>query len=322
MNGSELPSRIIQKFREERLSTVSSIISRASPILVEQRWDVLFQCSLDPKVEWIVPDLLETMLSVYHVPSYEQLIPKYLGDDDHWGAIVAPRVATTTGEPIAFIEHWFVTDPCDVANMVLTVSARWPLPCRGIWFPLCPQHRCAPFVKGWNKAGLQECVYVADWNRFNLEVTSSKEFSHLTCSTNENLDAWWPDFCRLVTRDGGTALRKSEMASLRKQMEFCQQDGCIINLYDNQGLAAHVSWLIGSEAELLIPQCWNVQYIFVRDNLRGQGVGRYLYGLASQNMALNDPSLVSARVQAESQGSVKALEAVGAERVLEYYAVE
>lgn len=321
MNRLTLHKNIVQKFREEYLATVSPIIEHASPISLAQRWNVLFQCSIAPQPEWIAPDFLMAMLDMYQVPSYENLLPRYFGNEECWGAIVSPRVATTTGEPIAFIEHWFVSDPGDLEQITEAVKKLWPFPYAAIWIPITPGHRCASMIKGLESGCLKECAYVADWDRSRPEVRSVTKFSQFSCSTNQDLDSWWPDFCQVLSRGGTAPIPEFGIASLRKTMEACPQNGGIVTLQDDQGLAAHVSWYKGSDAELLIPQCWNIPYIFVRDDLRGQGLAKYVYALASQNMAFDEIPLVCARAQADNQPSIKALETVGAERVLEYYTV-
>lgn len=321
MSSLTLHQNIVQKFHEEYLAAVSPIVEQASPVSLAQRWDVLFQCSIAPKPEWMAPDSLAAMLDLYQVPSHEHLMPKYLGDDFHWGAIVSPRVATTTGEPIAFIEHWFVTDPGDLDHVVEAVKTQWPFPYSAIWIPMAPRHRCAPFINELESVNLKECAYVADWGRARPEVSSATKLSSFSCATNQALDSWGPDFCHVLKQGRAALIPERERASLRKRIESCLQTGGIVNLHDDQGLAAHVSWCQGSEAELLIPQCWNVPYIFVRHDLRGQGLAKHMYALAAQNMGLDEIPLICARVQEDNLPSVRALEAVGAERVLEYYTV-
>ncbi len=321
MNPPTLHQHIIQKFCEEYLASISPLITRASKVSLAQRWEVFFQCSIAPPPEMIDPELRDSMLNLYQVPSLDYLLPKYLGEEEQRGAIVSPRVATATGTPIAFVEHWFVTDPKDLTLVVESVKKHWPFPFDAIWIPLCPDHRCASFLAGWENARLEECVYVADWGCSKPEVLSATKFSQFTCSTNQELIAWWPDFLRALNRDGVGQRSEDEVISLKRAMESCLRTGGIVNLYDHQGLAAHVSWRKGSQAELLIPQCWNVPYIFVRDDLRGQGVAKHLYALASQHMALDEIPLICARVQAENLPSQKVLEAVGAEKVLDYYTV-
>ncbi|MDA0738571.1 MAG: hypothetical protein O2999_07600 [Nitrospirae bacterium] len=321
MNSPTLHQHMIQKFCEEYLASISPLITRASKVSLVQRWEVFFQCSIAPSPGMIDPELLDSMLNLYQVASLDGLLPKYLGVEEQWGAIVSPRVATDTGAPIACIEHWFVTDPKDLTLVVESVKQHWPFPFEAIWIPLCPEHRCASFLAGWENARLEECVYVADWGCSRPEVLSLTKFSQFTCSMNQELNAWWPDLFRELDRDGSPLKSEHEVLSLKRMMESCLQTGGILNLYDYRGLAAHVSWLKGSEAELLIPQCWIVPYIFVRDDLRGQGFAKHLYALASQHMALDEIPLVCARVQAENLPSQKVLEAVGVEKVLDYYTV-
>lgn len=321
MTSQSLSQNIVQKFREEYLAAVAPIVGQASPVSLVQRWDVLFQCSIAPKPEWIAPDLLATMLDLYQVPSHDQLLPKYLGNEEQWGAIVSPRVGTSTGEPIAFIEHWFVTDPSDLEQGVDAIKKLWPFPFQSIWISMSPQHRCVPYIKEWKHTCLAECAYVADWSHSRPEPRSATKFNELTCSTNQAVDSWWPELCREMIRDDVGLKSGREIDSLGKEMVLCLQTGGIVNLYDHRGFAAHVSWCKGGEAELLIPQCWNVPFIFVRSDLRGQGLAKHVYALASQKMVLDEIPLVCARVQADNQPSVKALDAVGAERVLEYYTV-
>jgi len=321
MNSPTLHQHIIQKFCEEYLASISPLITRASKVSLAQRWEVFFQCSIAPSPEMVDPELRDSMLNLYQVSSLDCLLPKYLGVEEQWGAIVSPRVATDTSAPIACIEHWFVTDPKDLTLVVESVKKHWPFPFEAIWIPLCPEHRCASFLAGWENARLEECVYVADWSCSRPEVLLPTKFSQFSCSTNQELNAWWPDLFRALDLSDSGLISEGEVASLKKGMVSCLQTGGIVNLSDHRGLAAHVSWFKGSEAELLIPQCWNVSYVFVRDDLRGQGVAKHLYALASQHMALDEIPLVCARVQAENLPSQKVLEAVGAEKVLDYYTV-
>jgi hypothetical protein len=321
MNFMTLHQHIIQKFREEYLASISPIIDRASPVSMAKRWDLLFQCSISPNLEMIDPELQDSLLNLYQVHSLDFLFPKYFGNDEQWGAIVSPRISTTTGGPIAFIEHWFVTDPRDLTLVIESVKSRWPFDFEAIWIPLCPGHRCASFLQQQENVCLKECAYVADWSRSKPEVLSGTKFSQLTYSTNQKVNAWWPDLFRELSREESAATSEREMTSLKKRMEPCLRTGGIVNLHDDWGLAAHISWSQGSEAELLIPQCWNIPFIFVRSDLRGQGMAKHLYGLAAQKMVFDEMPLVCTRVQSPKQPSWKALESVGAERVMEYYKV-
>lgn len=315
-----ISQRIIEKLRAEYLSVVSPIIEQASTISLVQRWNALFQCSIAPKPEWIAPEVMASMLDVYHVASVEELLPKYLGNAEQWGAVVSPRIATTTGKPIAFIEHWFVTEPSDLEQVVDAVKTQWPFFCEAIWIPISPRHRCAPLVKAWNSIHVQEYAYVANLSR-NHAVEISNQFSQYSISTNQDVNSWWPVMYGELIREGKGRMSEDEMTSLKIGMKSSLITGGILNLNDSVGLAAHISCSHGSDAELLIPQCWNVPFVFVRDDLRGQGLAKYLYLLASQIMNFEDISLVCARVQAENQPSWKVLEAIGAEREMELYCV-
>ena len=312
---------IIQKFREEYLASLPPIIDAASTVSLAQRWEVLLQCSISPRAELISPDLLSALLDLYQVTFLEQLLPKYLGEDSQWGAVVSPRMANTTGEPIAFVEQWFVVEPSNLRSLVAAVKARWPFPFSAIWIFLSPRHRCASYLSGWEAARLEECAYVADWGRARPAVPSVTKFSQFSCSLNQEMNVWWPDLFQELNRDGSASRSDGEVTSLKRGMEFCAKTGGIVNLYDARGLAAHISWSQGSEADLLIPQCWSIPFIFVRADLRGRGLAKHLYAFASQNMALEKIHFICARVQGENQASGKALESVGAERVMEYYTV-
>ncbi len=321
MNTLTVPQYIVPKFRDEYLAAVSPIVEQASSISLVQRWDVLFQCSIAPKREWMAPDFLATMLDVYQVLSHDQLMPKYLGNEEHWGAIVSPRIDTASGKPIAYIEHWFVSQSNDLEQVVEAIKKLWPFPFQAIWIAMSPQHRCVPFIQERKNACVKEYVYVADWSHSRPEPTSSTNFHEFTCLPNEPLDSWWRDFTQALNRDGKEWISEREIDSMRKGMQLSLKTGGLLNLYDLHGLAAHISWSKGSEIELLLPECWNITYIFVREDLRGQGLATYMYALASQNMSLVDISLICAHAQAAKPSSCQALESVAAERVLTFYAI-
>ncbi|MDT7043532.1 hypothetical protein [Candidatus Nitronereus thalassa] len=317
-----LSQDIIQKFREEYLTSLPPIIDRASTVRLSHRWDGLFQCSITPRAELISPDLLSSMLDLYQVPSFEQLLPKYLGEDAQWGGIVSPRVANITREPIAYVEQWFVSDPGDLKTLIEAIKTRWPFPFAAIWIPLSPRHRCASILPGWESARLAECAYVADWGCTRPDVPSVTKFNQFSCALNQGLDEWWPDLFQELNRDISASKADSEISSLKNSLESCLRTGGILTLHDVRGMAAVISWARGSDAELLIPQCWNIPCIFVRPDLRGQGLAKHLYALASQNMLLEENPFMCARVHGENQASCKALESVGAERVMEIFTVE
>ena len=319
MNGLTLHSDIVRKFRDEYLSSVPPVIAQASTVPVAQRWNALFQCSIAPKAEWVAPDIRGALLDLYRVSSIEKLIPKYFGDDDRWGAIVSPRVETETGERIAFIEHWFVTHPGDIERMILAIKSQWSLPFDMIFLPASPHHRCRSFLADWSQARLCECAYVAEWGRSQPAMPSAWRSNQYSCFTNQNLDSWWPEFCLLLGRYDAAPMLDRTVAALRNGMKHCLQTGGIVTLYDGQGLAAHVSWAKGSEAELLLPRCWNIHYVWVRPDLRGQGMSKYLYAVIGRQLDVEGIPLVCARAQADNLPSLKNFEGVGGERVREYY---
>lgn len=321
MDSLTLHRDIVQKFREEFLSAVSPTIKHASSVSAEQRWGALFQCTISPNPDLIPLPLLASMLDLYQVSSPKQLVPKYLGNNEQWGAIVSPRVGTKTGQRIAFIEHWFVTKPEDFLHAVDTVKNLWPLPFDEIWMPISPQHRCALFIKERKDARLQECAFVANWGSACPLDPSGGIKSQFSFFTNQNLESWWQDFYQEVSRNPRVPISEGEIGSLKKGMDSCSQTGSIVNLYDKKGFAGHISWSKANEPELLIPECWNIHYVFLRSDLRGQGVSQSLYALAAQLMDLTRVPLVCARVEAENWPSLHSLEDVGAERVIEYLKV-
>jgi len=321
MNSLALHQNRIQKFRDEFLSVASPVIQYASDISLAQRWNLLFQWSLNPKTELMDPDLQASLIDRYQVSSLTQLASTYLGNEDVWGAVVAPRIHTPTGDPIACFEHWFVTHPRDLQEAVDAVPPVWPFPFRSIWIPVSPSHRVVSCLKDWEPAHLQERAYVVDRRHSRPIAPSSTLLKAFSSSINPPLNIWWSEFCRMLTRKEVPDISKRTLHSLQKGVSACLETGGVLNLHDQYGLAGHVSWNKGSEPELLIPQCWTIQYIFVRQDLRGRGLARQLYALAFQNMVLDEVPLVCARVSAPNVSSWKALEGVGAERVMEYYAV-
>ena len=319
MNRLTLHQNIVQKFRESYLVAVPPVIERASSVSLAQRWDVLFQYSTQPKSELINPDVQTMLMDLYQVETLGDLSPKYVGEGVRWGAIISPRIGTWERKRVACIEHWFVTNPADLLTMLDRVKVEWDLPCDAIQLPISPNHHSVLFLAEWPQVCLEECAYVADWGRQRPPLLTSKVFKEFSFFHNQDLDAWWPDFCRLLEPESlGPELEKVN-SQLRKVMERSLHSGGILNVYDHQGLAGHVSWYRGSDAELLIPQCWQIHYIVVRPNLRGQNVAQYLYALAARRMNVDHVPLVSARVQGANVHSRKAFEAVGAENVMEHY---
>ncbi len=319
MKNLDLPQRIIQKFREERLSVVPRIIEQASNIPVSHRWDVLFRVSTNPFSEVISVDIQDELMSVYQVSRLEDLAPRYVGAGEQWGLIVTPRMRTWSRQRIAFLEHWFVTKKSDWTAIVNIVKQEWPLPFDAIQVAFHPQHRGTSYLCEWGHAQLEACAYVGDWGSTLSMVPNSDLSRRFSLDFNQDLDAWWPDLCRLIEPNVLGPDRAIVITQLRKGIDQSRLNGGILNLYDEQGLAGHVSWSLGSDAELLIPQCWQIQFIVVRPDLRGQGIGKHLYTEAAQKMNLSMIPLVCARVQSDNLPSLKALEAVGTERVLESF---
>jgi len=319
MKNLNLPQRIVQKFREERLSVVPRIIEQASSLPVTDRWEVLFRVSTNPFSEAISVDIQDELMSVYQVSRLEDLAPRYFGAGEQWGIVVAPRIGTWSRKRIVFLEHWFVTNPSDWTTIVNILKQEWPLPIDAVEVAIHPQHRETSHLCEWSRAQLEACAYVGDWgNKFPMVPTSdlSKRFS---LSFNQDLDAWWSDFCCLIEPNVLGPDQAVVFDQLRKGLDQSRENGGILNLYDEQGLAGHVSWSMGSDAELLIPQCWQIQCIVVRPDLRGQGLSRHLYAVAAQKMNLGQIPLVCARVQSDNLPSLKALVTVGAERVSESF---
>ncbi len=319
MNSLTLSQNIIQRFRAEYLSSVSPIIEHASTVSLAQRWNLLFQCSIQPKSELIDPEVQTMLMDLYQVATLEDLSPKYVGEGERWGAIISPRIGTWARKRVACIDHWFVANPADFFTMLDRVKTEWSFPCDAIQLPISPNHRSVSFLAEWPQACLEECVYAAAWGATRPPLLSSKAFKEFSFVHDQDLDAWWPDFCRLLEPESLGLESENVKSQLRKGMERSLHSGGILNVYDHQGLAGHVSWYRGSDAELLIPECWQIHYVLVRPNLRGQKVAQYLYALAARRMKLEQVSLVCARVQGANFHSRKALEAVGAENVLEYY---
>ena len=319
MNSLTLSQNIIQRFRAEYLTSVSPIIEHASTVSLAQRWNLLFQCSIQPKSELIDPEVQTMLMDLYQVAILEDLSPKYIGEGERWGAIISPRIGTWTRKRVACIDHWFVSSRSDLLPMLDRVKAEWHLPCDAIQLPISPNHRSVSFLAEGPQACLEECVYAADWGATRPPLLSSKVFKEFSFFHDQDLNAWWLDFCRLLEPEFLGPEPENVKSQLRKGMERSLHSGGILNVYDHQGLAGHVSWYRGSDAELLLPQCWRIHYIVVRPNLRGQKVAQYLYALAARRMKLEQVSLVCARVQAANFHSRKAFEAVGAENVLEYY---
>ncbi len=319
MNRLTLHQNIVQKFRESYLGAVPPVIERASSVSLAQRWDVLFHCSTQPKSEVIDSDVQTMLMDLYQVKTLGDLSPKYVGEGEHWGAIISPRIGTWVRKRVACIEHWFVTNPSDLLTMLDRVKAEWDLPCDAIQLPISPNHRSVSFLAEMPQACLEECAYVADWGATRPPLLTSKVFKEFSFFHDQDLDAWWPEFCRLLEPESLGPEPEKINSQLRKGMEQSLHSGGILNVYDHQGLAGHVSWYRGSNAELLIPQCWQIHYIVVRPNLRGQKVAQYLYALAARRMNVDHVPLVSARMQGANVHSRKAFEAVGAENVLGYY---
>ena len=111
------------------------------------------------------------------------------------------------------------------------------------------------------------------------------------------------------------------LTQLRKGISQCQEHGGVLNLYDERGLAGHVSWCLGSDAELLLPLCWQIHWIVVRPDLHGREISKLLYVEASKKMNLAKTPLVCARVQSGNLASLKTLEALGGVRVAENYLI-
>jgi hypothetical protein len=319
MSSLTFHQNIVQKFRESYLSAVPPVIERASSVSLAQRWDVLFQYSTQPKSELINPDVQTMLMDLYQVVTLGDLSPQYIGEGERWGAIISLRIGTWARKRVACIDHWFVTNPADLLTMLDRVKAEWHLPCDAIQLPISPNHRSVSFLAEIPQACLEECVYAADWSATRPPLLSSKVFKEFSFFHNQVLDAWWSDFCCLLEPEPLGSEPENEKSQLQKGMERSLHSGGILNVYDHQGLAGHVSWYRGSDAELLIPQCWQIHYIVVRPNLRGQKVAQYLYALAARRMNVDHVSLVSARMQGANVHSRKAFEAVGAENILETY---
>ena len=319
MKHFDLPQGIIQKFQEERLAVVPRIIEQASSIPVSHRWNVLFRVSTNPFSEVISLDIQDDLKSVYQVSRLEDLAPQYFGEGKQWGVIVAPRMGTWSRKRIVFLEHWFVTNPSDWTPILNIVKQEWRLPFDAVQVAVNPQHREASYLREWGRARLEACAYVGDWgSKLPMGLTSDLS-KKLSSTFNQALDVWWPDLCQLIEPNVLGSDRDEVINQLRKGLNQSRENGGILNLYDEQGLAGHVSWSLGSDAELLIPQCWQIQCIVVRPDLRGRGIGKHLYATAARKMNLSMVPLVCARVQNDNLPSLKSLEAVGTESILESF---
>jgi hypothetical protein len=319
MNSLSLSQNIIQRFRAEYLTSVSPIIEHASTVSLGQRWDVLFQYSTQPKSELINPEVQTMLMDLYQVATLGDLSSKYIGEGERWGSIISPRIGTWAGKCVASIDHWFVSSRSDLLTVIDCVKAEWDFPCNAIQLSISPNHRAVSFLAEWPQARLEDCAYVADWGATRPPLLISKGFKEFSFFHDQELDAWWSDFCCLLEPEHLGPEPENLKSQLRKGMERSLHSGGILNVYDHQGLAGHVSWHRGSDAELLIPQCWQIHYIVVRPSLRGQKVAQYLYALAARRMNVDHVPLVSARMQSANFQSRKAFEAVGAENILETY---
>lgn len=313
-----ISSDVISRFRDERLSSVSSLLSGSSPISLSQRWNVFFHCTLQLQPDLIRKEVKLALMDAYKVSSLDPLAPKFVRDGEEWGALVSPGIESKDNMPIALVDHWFITNPSDFLHMFKGISQRWPFPFAGIRLSLSPSHPSASYLRNIPKIHLQEHVYLADWKHHppqDSESCTDRTFSMLV---NQSLEDWLPDLWDCFRSSWGGQENSEWKAHIRANLERSLENGGLLTIYDSQGFAGMISWYDSSDAELLLVQYWHISFIFVRPDLRNQKVGQYLYGLAAQQMNLEKTGLMGARVQAENLASHRALEKAGAERVMDY----
>jgi ribosomal protein S18 acetylase RimI-like enzyme len=316
-----IPDSALSRFRDERLSTLSPLLADSSDISSAHRWNVFFHCSIQPQPDLIRTEVKHSLKDVYRVSTLDDLVPKYVGEGEQWGALVSPGVGNQENTPMALIDHWFVTDPSDFMRMFEMISVTWPWPFNGIRISISALHRCFSYLQGLATVHLEECVYGADWKHHPPSVTDSLSGGKFSVLVNQQLDQWLPDLWNCFRSSEGGVGNLGREAPLVKNLERSLETGGLLTLYDSQGFAGMVSWYHSSDAELLLLQYWHVPCIYVRPDLRNKKVGQYLYGLASRYMDLEKTGMIGARVQVGNVSSQRVLEKVGAERMMEYFMV-